>query len=308
MEQALRQSIIRTLCYFDQFSHPLTAWELYHFLWQPPRSFSYIDFVNQLDNYPDQAWEKTNGYYHCSRRASIVEIRRRRLLWTEKKMSIARRATRVISFIPFVEAIFVCNTVAAGWPSKESDIDVFIIIREGRLWFTRFLITGFISIANLRRRGQQVTDCICLSFYVTNKHLTITSIRITEPDIYLVYWIHQLVPVYDPKNISTQFLRDNEWTREYVPFCPFEKEALSESLVKNSYVMQKMKEMITWFWSGQCGNWLEQWARVWQRQRIDRQHHAPEPAVVVSDTMLKFHEEDRRLSYQEEWQARSHRL
>lgn len=298
-------SITDTLSYFDQFSYPLTAGELHYYLWQPPASLSYADFLTELSHaVTNQVCGKTGGYYHLPGRQSIIEERCRRLLFVEEKMNIARRAARLMSLVPFVQTICVCNTVAAGWPTEQSDIDVFIIVREGRLWLTRILITGLTALTRLRRSHHRVTDLVCLSFYVTDEHLDISAVRINEPDIYLTYWIKQLIPLYDPKKFLPQFLKKNCWVNGYIPFSCLDKEMLSSSLVKNGFFGNTLKKMLTRLLRGSLGDWLERRARSWQRRRIDARPHAPEPSVVISDSMLKFHEEDRREEYQKEWLRR----
>ena len=44
-------------------------------------------------------------------------------------MKIANRAVEKIRWVPFLRAIFVCNTLAGPGLKEESDIDVFIITR-----------------------------------------------------------------------------------------------------------------------------------------------------------------------------------
>lgn len=305
MTDSLSQSIISTLSYFDQFDYPLTAEELYRFLWQPLVNLTYPDFLVQLEIISkEQVCENTLGYYHLSGRSSISEDRRRCLVFVEEKMVIARKAARLLANVPFVKAMYACNTVAAGWPTEKSDIDVFIVVKFGRLWLTRILVTGLIAVANLRRGKQRITDLICLSFYGTDKHLNVSSVAIAAPDIYLIYWLQQLVPVYDDGLITQRLYQENSWAQVYLPNGFLNKEMLLGSLPSVSLIARSIRHFFEWLLKGTIGDWIERLARSRQIKRIERQPHAAPPAVVISDTMLKFHESDRRAEFQAAWLER----
>ena len=110
----------------------------------------------------------------------------------EKKLAIARKAAPILGAVPGVQAIFVCNTVAAGWPSVQSDIDLLVVVKPGRLWLTRFLFTITTVLLTKRRHDHQVADHLCLSFYITRDQLNVSAVRGPLPDIYLIYWLQQL--------------------------------------------------------------------------------------------------------------------
>ena len=199
-------SIIKTLAYFDIFNTPLTREELFHWLWEE-KTDDYVGFARRLDDLEKQKKiNKKSGYYFLPNRTKIINIRQRAVPLIEEKMQIAAAGAKKIRFIPFVETVFVCNTVAGGGVKKESDIDVFIIIKNGRLWLTRFLTTIILSIFNLRRNKKHIANKICLSFYATNDGLDLSKIKIADPDIYLIYWLENLIPVYDPNNVLYCFL------------------------------------------------------------------------------------------------------
>ena len=62
--------------------------------------------------------QKDKGFYIFGNRNEIIEKRLDAYLLVKQKMNIAKRAARLIRFVPFVSALFVCNTVAGAVPSR----------------------------------------------------------------------------------------------------------------------------------------------------------------------------------------------
>ena len=53
---------------------------------------------------------------------------------------------------------------------------------------------------------------MCLSFYATDSNLNLEKLQMSNySDIYLVYWILQLIPIYDPDNLYDKFLQPKDW-------------------------------------------------------------------------------------------------
>lgn len=289
-----------TLAYFDQFSHPLTATELWNFLWQPPQTITWNEYVNILNQAVEAGQiAASNGYYFLPGREIVVESRQRAQVLVERKLIIARKAASVLSLVPGVEAIFVCNTVAAGWPSVHSDIDVLVIVKQGRLWLTRFLFTITTVLLTKRRHDHRIADHLCLSFYIARDQLNLSVVRGPSPDIYLIYWLQQLIFLAGDKSIPHELAKANEWVRKYTPHYNPAQFGI-EPLVK-VHILGKIFKMTGELLSL---NVFEKMARIVQKRKIDAQAHAPAPAVVVTDTMLKFHETDRREQYQKIWQEK----
>ena len=58
----------------------------------------------------------------------------------------------------------------------------------------------------------------CLSFYVTQTHQNMYNIMLPQNDIYFIYWLAHLVPLYQetPENIYTH----NKWLESALPNFP----------------------------------------------------------------------------------------
>ena len=317
--ELLRKNILQTLAYFDIFGYALTREEICRYLYttDPSTSFGstqdkslrtsfvntdFTDFLNQLAGFTNK-----DGFYFLLGREENVATRQRAVKWFEQKMKIARRAVKKLRWIPFLRAVFVCNTLSGAGLTEGSDIDVFVVVRKGRLWLARFLATLALSVWGLRRTKRKIKDKVCLSFYVTDDSLNLSKIALNN-DIYLMYWLAQLIPLYDPDNLYLSVQRANQWARQSLPnaFVPHE---LSERLrVSSGKISKFVKNLLEKMWGGAYGDLMEKQAKEAQKVRMKLNYmsvqNEPDTRVVVNDQMLKFHENDRRSEYRDRWQEK----
>ena len=298
----LQQSIIRTLAFFDLFSQPLTVQEVYRFLYCPSVDVVLADVVHELENMA--CVKKLDGVYVLVGGRATMHSRGEHLRQYIQKMKLARRAIRLIRLVPFAQAVFVCNTVGFGVPTKQSDIDIVVITKNKTIFFTRFLVTVILSLAGFRRHGRQVQNKICLSFYLSEQALSLQSLAI-ERDIYLQYWIALLIPVYDPYQFHRQMLQSNAWVSETLPFACTPYMTASHVGVEDVAVGRLLRCVCSmwclsplWHAAEVVTKRLQLW---WMKDKLRRSRKI-NTAVIVSDSMLKFHEEDRRVLYRDEWE------
>ncbi len=310
MANSLSHSILKTLAYYDVFSFPLTIEELFHALWEPPLGITFQETLTVASVLKDEGRLQSHyGYYYLPGQAAIVEERRRAVLRVEEKMDIARRAMTKMRYVPFVRSVMVCNTVAFGWPHVESDVDVFIIVQSGRLWLTRVLITLGLGMVRLRRGKRFVTDRVCLSFYVTTEALDLSKVALAPPDIYLAYWITHLIPLFNSHQTYEQFTKANQWVLTHLPTARLDYDVLPRVRVNHSSVSRAVQQVGEWiFGRAKMGDWIERMVKKIQQTKMARNRHSlqhePDTRVVISDDMLKFHENDRRELYRQKWKER----
>ena len=303
-EQLLRQSVMSTLAYFDLADFPLTKEELFNFLWLPP-AVSYNDFLTALENLNIN---NKSGYYFLPGREKIVEVRRRKLLISEQKLKIARWGVKIIKSVPFLRAVFVCNTTGSEQAGESSDIDFFIITEKNRIWITRLFVTLLLSLFGLRRVGKRVKNKICLSFYVTTDNLDLAKWRVADDDIHFAYWLNQMLPLFDPENYYTKFLQANSWTRTFLPNLDLNQTSSYLLKIPESRFDKIWKQVWEKMWQGSYGDIINNQAKQIQLSKmkfsgkpIDR---GEDKGVVISDGVLKFHEKDTRAAYREAWKQK----
>lgn len=301
---SLQISIHKTLTYFDLANFPLTKEELFVFLWQPPR-VTYEDFLNFLENSVSvPTFEYKDGYYFLPGRQEIIKRRQESLLISEKKLKIARRAAWLVQSVPFLKAIFVCNTVASEQAGESSDIDVFIVAAKNRIWIVRLLVTFILQLFGLRRTKNKIKDKICLSFYVTEDALDLAKFRVADDDIHFAFWINQMLPLFDPDNYYTKFLQANTWLQTHMPHVSIRSLSSNINMVSSGRLSSFWKKLWESMWRDSYGDIINNQAKQMQLSKIklsggtiDRN----DKGVVISDTVLKFHEKDTRLEYRESW-------
>lgn len=305
MRSILEQTILRTIIYFDLASFPLTKEELFSFLWLPPQ-VSQGDYLMVLENLiANGTIAQKFGYYFLSGREELIEKRRRQLLATEEKIVVARRAAKKIRSVPFLRAIFVCNTVGSEQSTAESDIDFLIITQSKRIWIVRLLTNLILRFFRLRTYGRQVENRICLSFYLDAHHLSLSNYRIAEDDVHLAYWLYQMMPLYDPDNLYHKFLQANSWSRKYLPNQEREPQLAGRLTVQDSRRGKIWKKIWEKMWGGVYGDLVEKQSRLTQwmklKPEIKNKVNKGDRGVVISEGIIKFHEHDTRAAYRAEW-------
>jgi len=319
MEEKVRQSILQTLAYFDVFDYPLTSLELERFLClritDTHRAFL---FGNNPDLRIDQGvvfeqlqhliqlkqLQHKEGYYFLPGREKIVVKRQRNIWFVERKMKRALRGIKKLARVPFVRAVFVCNTVAGVGVEESSDIDVFIVVKKGRIFLARAVATFYLSLFNMRRTKRKIKNKICLSFYVADNNLNLSGIAF-EKDIYLMYWLTQLIPVYDPDNLFKSLQKANTWVKKYLPNAFQSYDLIPRWKVMPGKVANGIKKLLEKMWTGNYGDLMEKQAKIMQlnkmKMNVSSVQNESDTRVVVNDDMLKFHEKDKREEYREVW-------
>ena len=311
MNDRLFLAIIQTISFFDIFSFPLTKEELYRYLWQYPEHISYTAFVQQLAEVlrTTNTIETHGGYYFLTGKKQDICIRERRVWFVEERIKKAKNAVKTLRWIPFLRGVFICNMLQVT-AQKDSDIDVFIVVKKHRLWITRLLITITLHLFRFRRHGNCVANRLCLSFYCTDDVLDLSQIAIQAPDIYLAYWLATLLPIYTDNTIQTEIAQQNNWLNEY--FSPKRTPTASQNTTtQTARFSYRVNTFFTIAWKGAYGNIIEKQAKELQKKKMDMLSQQPEQGSVrdvrISDAMLKFHENDRRAHFcavwQKKWQA-----
>lgn len=301
--------IIKTLAFFKIYNQPLTLVELKERLFIEEK----IDW-NILEKNLQELLDKgvvveDRGFFFLSGSERAVDQRIERIFWENSKMVIAQRAAKVLSGIPFIKLVAVCNTLSFGVSKRESDIDFFIVAQAGRLWLVRALAATSLFLAGFYRRGSQVADKICLSFFVddTKENLQELLLAPTEqPDIYFIYWLTQLIPLIDREQELNKVWQANSWLAKYLANWNFTNKAQDYRLIKFSRFKEGWRKVGEYLGGGSVGDFVEKFCKKIQllkmRKTSQIRNSKSNSGVVISDHVLKFHEDDRRELFREKWQ------
>jgi len=306
----LPRAVFQTVAYFSMFDFPLTAWEVYRYLWREhlKKEAGFLDVQRVLDSgrYGIAAHE---GFYVLPGRGEIVALRKQRAAIAEKKYRRARRITSFLSFCPFVRLIAVSNSLAYSNVREDSDIDLFIITAKDKIWTARFFTAGFLKLFGLRPTPARKRDMICLNFFVSEDALNLKNLRKRghSPDVYFPYWVRQLVPLYDEGDVFSRFAQSNGWVENYIGAVSGCWPNVRRRIHLRG-ASQLLKQGIELLAGARA---VERLCKKFQLRKLP--HAIAEKAnrstdVVISDSVLKFHERDRRNEYREKWEARSRNI
>ncbi|MFA7284480.1 MAG: hypothetical protein WC004_01495 [Candidatus Absconditabacterales bacterium] len=200
--------------------------------------------------------------------------------------------------LPFVQHIYLANSITFNALHDRSDIDLFIVASDGRLWLARARSWVMLNLFGLYRQGRFTSKRFCLSFYVEQKHSNLYPIAIQPLDIYLLFRIAHLVPLYSVHQKEQDHIwKANKWIKSYFPHHPLKQ--LIRLGVTPVFGNTLFKDTIEKLFTGLAGDfWCWVIASIWNPIHRLRQHSLGKKArgIVINKYMLKFHL-DRRKEY-----------
>jgi predicted nucleotidyltransferase len=287
----LEKTILATLSYHDIFDYPLTAFELWRFAVRSPQLAlgaglgEYLAALSESAVLREKVGEKY-GFYFLLGREELVEKRLRRKKLADLKWKKARRIFRLLSGVPFVRGVFVSGSLALENSREESDVDVIVVARAGRIWTVRTFMTVLTFLLGVRRYGTRTRDRICLNHYITDK-----SLRIPFESLYNAQSYAHLVNVYaQDEAVFQRFQEENAWLGKYVAnYRPAELPS-NRTLRRDRFLaaLARAGEVLL---GGALGGWLEKLFSRWEGRRIRRDPLARKSGgrITIDDTQLEFH-------------------
>ncbi|MFA5317942.1 MAG: hypothetical protein WC323_00490 [Patescibacteria group bacterium] len=297
----LELAVKKTLVFFNIFDYPLTDWEIYKYLWVGDlnrKSFNYGEIKYVLNSAPDGIAHQ-DGFYFLSGGEELVLLRKERQIISRKKYKRALRVIKILSVLPFVKMIAVCNTLAYDNVRDDSDIDLFIVTAKDKIWTARFYSLALLKLLRLRPEKDNKKDKFCLNFFISEDNLNLQKLTI-ENDIYFAYWLKQLLPVYNDE-IFKKLVEENKDIGQLInnnsPAGFFNKRK-----VRQGVIIQGLKSMLEVL---NAWGWMEKLLKLIQLKIMPRNMIAKSEegtGVVINDKVLKFHVDDRRGDIRNEWE------
>ncbi len=299
-------AILKAVCYADLFDMALTPQEIAHAApalhhdgagrGGPMRVEDIFEAMEDFEGRERLATE--GGFVMLKGRERLACVRQARYALAEDKFRRALRFFRWARFVPFLRAAYVCNTLAKSNARTESDIDIFIVAASGRLWTSRMLVTALASLSGVRRHGEDVSDHLCLSFFVSEDALDLSPLAI-EDDVYLANWLHELYPLYDENGITARLMSENAWAKAMRPA------SLAPAGSRRRHLAARLLPLKSFF-ERAIGGRAEAFAKKLQMRYIEAKWKTQDrrsSGVVVTDDILKFHENDRRVEFRDRHRA-----
>jgi hypothetical protein len=234
----LAQSFIRKLIYFDIFSHPLSAREIFEYCDAPDvEEKQGVWVLEQLKARQLIGYE--SGFYFIGDDLSKITKRRDANQLASQRMSDARRYASIAASFPFVRAVFISGTLSKHVMKPDSDIDFFIITEPGKLWICRALLTTYKKLI-LRNSHRN----FCLNYFIDSDNL-----EIPDKNIFTATELVTLLPMYSYP-LYEDFMAKNKWVRNEFPNFRLRPEDAA-------ILPGRVKRMLEFALNNRLGNFLD---------------------------------------------------
>ena len=129
-----------------------------------------------------------------------------------------------------------------------------------------------------------------------------SGLKIAEPDLYFSYWLSNLLPKLSSANPWLKKILQN-----YSPLVP-----TPQRMLKLGRLSHWAKHLAAKLLGGRWGDRWEAWAKNIQLDKISAVKKelaaSGDGRVIISDQIIKLHENDRRLDYLRRWQEKTNSL
>jgi hypothetical protein len=283
----LQKNILSTVTYYDGMDYPMTSFEIWKYLTaisnnnDMTETTSLVDVVNELESDNLKKFiEKFRGFYFLRDRKDLVGKRLAKNKIANQKIRITLNVVKWLRFVPYVRMVAITGSLAMKNTEKSSDLDLLVVLKHGRIFTGRMLVTGVVHFLGKRRYGKKIINRVCLNYFITNK-----SLEITLKDLFSASEYSFILPVFGWHNFQ-EFQKANNWIKKYktnfqldeVPNLKF----LSETFF--TYRLRLVGEMLLNF------DFVENALKKWQSRRIadDPRTKKEGSMVVANDEMLVF--------------------
>ncbi|PJE51443.1 MAG: hypothetical protein COV29_00445 [Candidatus Yanofskybacteria bacterium CG10_big_fil_rev_8_21_14_0_10_36_16] len=286
----LQKSIMATLIYYDIFDYPLSRDEVFNYLIKTfPRSVvAKKDLVGRslADLIKKNKIDLNGDYYFLPNREYLIPLRKKKDNILNKKIKRTRLAVSLMSFLPFIKAVFASGSLATGSTDELSDLDVLVVVKHGRMWTARFLIVVLMSLVGIRRKPTDkiAPDKICLNHYITDK-----SLHIDLKSVYNAQTYSRLIPLLVREEaIVDEFKEKNKWVLDCVQKWNFNSNQHKRASMVSRAISFLFERALSFYW---IGGVVESKTKNIQLGRIIKNPltYKEGSKVVYCDERLEFH-------------------
>lgn len=288
----LEKSILATLSYYDIFDYPLTGFEIWRYLIRSQgfEGFSFeagevFETLHKSDGLEAMVGHKF-GFYCLRGRERIVDKRLRRKKLADEKWKKLKKVFALLVLVPYVRGIFVSGSLAMENSKDDSDVDIIVVARAGRIWTVRTLMTVFTFMLGVRRYGDKTRDRICLNHYITDQSLRIPFASIYNAESY----VHLLNVYAEDAPVFRAFQEANGWIGEYLcNYRPAELNGTRAIRRRRTFVFcSRLFERVL---RGKAGDRLEALFGRMESGRIEQDPLFSKAGgrITIDDGQLEFH-------------------
>lgn len=269
-EAGLKKQILATVVYYNELDYPLTAFEVWKYriniTTHNSQPVALSEVMDILESVEIRRWiESWRGFYFLKGRKELVNSRIDRNKIAVIKLKKLNRIVFWLRSLPFVRMIAVTGRLAMKNAEIKSDLDLLIVLRSGRIWIGRTLVTLFSHLIGKRRYADKIRDRVCLNHFMTEDALDLEngkkSLAVTLFSSGEYYFSRALFG----QMVFAQFQTSNGWIEKFHPnfFVSQSISAWATEDGKVSLWLKKIGEQIFDF------DWLEKKLGIWEKARIE---------------------------------------
>jgi hypothetical protein len=200
--------ILEPLFYYDLFSYPLTIGEIYEF---SGRKATGSTSICQTEAILDELVKKgylyeMDEFYALANVPEWAQERKENNKRALKYLKRAHKMTRLMTYFPYVRAVFVSGSLSKNVMPLDGDIDYFIVTKPQRLWVARTFLILFKKIFLFNSKKH-----FCVNYFVDEDLL-----EIEEKNRFTATEIATVLPIYGSQ-IYQDFWAANQWLEHYYP-------------------------------------------------------------------------------------------
>lgn len=294
MSDKLTKHILATIVYYDVMDYPMTAFEIWKYLIKIADN-SLVEKIEPGEGEEDFSLEKviflleseekikkyiacSQGYYFLQGRADLLEQRLERNKISERKLKIVLGVAKILRYVPYVRMVAIAGRLATKNAEEESDLDLLIALKHGKIFTGRLLVTAVVHVMGKRRHGSKIMDRICLNHFIT------TKFSISARDLFSSHEYSFLKPIYD-SDFFLRFQKNNDWIQQYRP--NFVAAVDNVSMLRDNYTSKSMRK------AGEKvfrANFMEDALKKWQKSKIEKNPKSQKTGglIICSDEELAF--------------------
>ena len=284
----MEKAVLKTLIYADIFDYPLRVYEIHKWLIGRKTTLRQVEKALERLRVKDKA-EKVKDYYFLSGRRKLVRKRQQKEKQSGKFLWKAKMIVLLLKMIPFIKLVGISGGLAMENAGKGDDIDLFIVMSKNRLWISRLLTLGILTLIGQRRKvnqsGSKTAGKIC-----ANMLLEEDKLAQQKKDIYLAHEVLQMKVLWQRDGIYSKYLLDNEWVFKFLPNWVGEQQVISKTQnlrIRKSYL-----------------DYFDNLAK-WLQLKIMQQ---PKGMERIEDGALYFHPKDSRIRVLSKYKQRVNKL
>jgi predicted nucleotidyltransferase len=207
----LRKKDLASIIYHNIFDYPLTSRQLTKWELESGVAKKILEKSDTLKV------DYKNGLYFLKGKGGLVSKRAFREKNFFKKLKIAKKAAKIISFTPTIKGVFLTGALTMKNADEKSDIDLLVITKADFLWSTRLVVWLSLKIFGIDIRKPKESsqkDKICLNMWLDENHL---KWKKENRNVFTAHEISQAFPLVDKDYAFQRFIYSNLWIQKFWP-------------------------------------------------------------------------------------------